>query len=204
MFFHHVGGTLPLPPGGTAAVRRSVSFAVVAACLSVLCLLLVTAPACAQAPAGLNKAPDFTAKDLDGKSFHLAELLAEGPVFVDFWTTYCKPCKNEIPELDKLYLKYKDKGFKVLLVAQDDQKSIQKVKGIITQMKIQSIVLADPNKLVGNAFNVKNYPTSFLIAKDGTVVHFTQGYMRGDEKVLEQKLVGLLGGTGTAGSGDEK
>jgi len=169
----------------------------------VLCLSLAGS-AVAQAAPALNKAPDFTAKDVDGKSVHLAELLKEGPVFVDFWTTWCKPCRNEIPELDKLYLKYKDRGFKVLLVAQDDPKTIQKVKGIVTQMKIVSPVLLDPSKSVGNAYNVKNYPTSFLVATDGSVVQFTQGYMRGDEKVLEQKILELLGGTGTAGSGDGK
>jgi peroxiredoxin len=185
-------------------VRRFAWIPLVVACLSVIGSVWISTPACAQAPSVLNKAPDFTAKDFDGKSFHLAELLKDGPVFVDFWTSWCKPCRSEIPELDKLYLKYKDQGFKVLLIAQDDPKTIQKVKGVVAQMKIQSAVLADPNKVVGNAYNVKNYPTSFLIAKDGTVAHFTQGYMRGDEKVLEQKLVGLLGGTGTAGSGDRK
>lgn len=191
-------------PEGRASVRRSVAIFMAVACVSFFIVPLFTTPACAEGSAPVNKAPDFTAKDFDGKSYHLVDLLKEGPVFIDFWTTWCKPCRNEIPELDKLYLKYKDQGFKVLLVAQDDPKTIQKVKGLIAQLSIKSIVLSDPNKLVGNAYNVKNYPTSFLVAKDGTVAHFAQGYMRGDEKALEEKLVGLLGGTGTAGSGEGK
>lgn len=140
------------------------------------------------------KAPDFTAKDLDGKQVRLADLLKEGPVLVDFWTSWCKPCQIELPELNRLHKTYRQRGFKVVAIAQDDPKTIQKVKPIVKQMGLELIVLVDPKKEVGNSYKVRNYPTSFLVAKDGTVAHFAQGYMRGDEKALEEKVLELLGG----------
>ena len=151
------------------------------------------------------KAPDFTAKDLDGKTVALTELLKTGPVLVDFWTTWCGPCKHEIPELEKLHAKYSKQGFKVVLLSQDDPKTLQGVKPLVKQMKLSMVVLVDPKRDVGNAYKVRNYPTSFLIAQDGTIAHFAQGYMKGDEKALETKVVGLLGGAAEGdGSGETK
>ncbi len=140
------------------------------------------------------KAPDFTAKDLEGKTVRLAELLAEGPVLLDFWTSWCKPCQIELPELNRIHKTYRDRGFKVIAIAQDDPKTIQKVKPIVKQMGLEVIVLIDPKKEVGNAYKVRNYPTSFLISKDGNIAHFAQGYMRGDEKRLEELVAGMVEG----------
>jgi len=185
-------------------------------CLIILLCIAASSwlPARAEDPARspMAKAPDFSAKDLSGKTIHLADLLKTGPVLVDFWTTWCKPCKNELPELDKLHRAYRDRGFKVVAIAEDDPKTVLGVKQIVTQKKWEMIILTDTKKDVGNSFNVRNYPTSFLIAQDGTIVNFAQGYMPGDEKPLEAKVVGLLGqGAGTTstsgttrGSGESK
>jgi len=69
------------------------------------------------------KAPDFTAKDLQGKEVKASELLKKGPILVDFWTTWCGPCKREMPELDKLHKKYRDRGFSVVAISQDERTS---------------------------------------------------------------------------------
>lgn len=167
-------------------------------CLSILALSPATAGA---QKVQLNKAPDFTAKDLAGKTVRLSELLKSGPVLVDFWTTWCKPCKNELPELDKLHRTYRERGFQVVAIAEDDPKTVLGVKPLVTQKKWELIVLTDTKKEVGNLFNVRNYPTSFLIAQDGTIMNFAQGYMPGDEKQLEAKVVGLLGGEAGTTSG---
>ncbi len=165
-------------------------------CVSILALLPGVA---GSQKVALSKAPDFSAKDLSGKTVKLADLLQSGPVLVDFWTTWCKPCKNELPELDRLHKTYRDRGFKVVAIAEDDPKSVLAVKPLVTQKKWEMIVLTDTKRDVGNLFNVRNYPTSFLIDKDGTIASFAQGYMPGDEKQLEAKVVGLLGG-GEAGT----
>ncbi len=171
-------------------------------CCAVTALLLPTGALGAGEPAARSKAPDFAAKDLSGKTVKLAELLKTGPVLIDFWTTWCKPCKNELPVLDRMHRTYRDRGFKVVAISEDDPKTVLGVKPLVNQKKWEMVVLTDTAKDVGNAFSVRSYPTSFLISQDGTIVHFAQGYMQGDEKQLEEKLVGLLGGgTGSASGG---
>ncbi|MFB3909915.1 MAG: peroxiredoxin family protein [Candidatus Eisenbacteria bacterium] len=180
----------------------------VLAILICACTCLAFSPDPGQAEeTSASKAPDFTAKNLQGEAVSLSEALKKGPVLIDFWTTWCKPCQIELPELDRLHREFQDKGFQVFAIAQDDPKTIAKVKPLVDQKDWKMTVLVDPERKVGNAFHVRNYPTSFLIAQDGTIVHNAQGYMRGDEKVLEEKVRGLLGmggGTEHTNSGADK
>ena len=94
------------------------------------------------------KAPDFTAKNLQGKSVTLSDLLESGPVLLDFWTTYCKPCKLELPELDRLHRTYREDGFRVVAIAQDCTKTVKKVKPYVRQRKYEMIVLLDTNSYI--------------------------------------------------------
>jgi peroxiredoxin len=145
---------------------------------------------------------NFSAKNLQGETIQLSALLEKGPVLLDFWTTYCKPCKLELPELDRLHRTYRDQGFSVVAISQDDPKTLPRVKPYVEQRKFEMLVLVDPNKEVGNKLNVRLHPTSFLVAKDGSVVHFAQGYRPGDEKELESKVRELLGMGVGAGAGE--
>ncbi len=151
-------------------------------------------------------AADFTGKDLEGKSVTLSDLLKKGPVLLDFWTTWCSPCRREMPELDRLHRTYRDNGFQVVMISEDDPKTMGKVKPAIQSRKYEFLVLLDPDKKIGNAYNVRQYPTSFLVKGDGTIAHFAQGYLPGDEKKLEGLVVGLVGaGTGIGtGAGDHE
>ena len=67
-----------------------------------------------------QQAPDFTLNDLDGNHVTLSEVVGGGPVYINFWATWCGPCKKEIPELIKLYDQFKDRGFKVLAISVDE------------------------------------------------------------------------------------
>ncbi len=151
------------------------------------------APAPSAAQTATIKAPDFTVKDLKGKTIHLAELLAKGPVYLNFWTTWCSPCKREMPELDRIHKTYRAQGFAVVAIAQDDTRTVGKVKPYIDSSKFEFLAATDPSKSAGNAYNVRAYPTSFLIKQDGTVAYFAQGYLPGDEKKIESLVRELLG-----------
>jgi thioredoxin-related protein len=94
--------------------------------------------------------------------------------------------------LDRLLRAYRDKGFHVVAIAQDDTKTVQKIKPLVTSKKFLLTVIADSNKEIGNRYNVRQHPTCFLIAKDGTVVHHAQGYIPGDEDQLEGLVRSLL------------
>jgi len=109
---------------------------------------------------------DFTLTDLAGKSWHLRELRGK-VVLVNFWATWCPPCRKEMPDLQALYDKYKDQGFLVLSISDEDA---AKVSPFIAERKITYPVLLDPGRKVNDAFVVEGIPKSFVYDREGKLV----------------------------------
>lgn len=109
---------------------------------------------------------DFTLSDLQGNSWHLADLKGK-VVLVNFWATWCPPCRKEMPDLQALYDKYKDQGFVVLSIS-DEQSG--KVAPFIAERKISYPVLLDPGRKVNEAFVVEGIPKSFVYDREGKLV----------------------------------
>ena len=109
---------------------------------------------------------DFTLSDLQGKSWHLRELKGK-VVLVNFWATWCPPCRKEMPDLQALYDKYKDQGFVVLSIS--DEEAV-KVSPFITERNISYPVLLDPGRKVNEAFVVEGIPKSFVYDREGKLV----------------------------------
>jgi len=112
-------------------------------------------------------APDFTLKDADGKTVHLADYKGK-VVLLDFWATWCGPCRIEIPWFIDLERKNKDKGFAVLGVSMDDN-GWEDVKPFLAQMKVNyRVVIGDDD--VSKAYGgVEDLPTTFLIDRQGKI-----------------------------------
>jgi peroxiredoxin len=109
---------------------------------------------------------DFTLRDLQGRSWHLRELKGK-VVLVNFWATWCPPCRKEMPDLQALYDKYKDQGFVVLSISDEEA---AKVSPFITEQKIGYPVLLDPGRKVNEAFVVEGIPKSFVYNREGKLV----------------------------------
>jgi peroxiredoxin len=109
---------------------------------------------------------DFTLSDLQGKSWHLRELKGK-VVLVNFWATWCPPCRKEMPDLQALYDKYKDQGFVVLSISDEEA---AKVSPFITERNISYPVLLDPGRKVNEAFVVEGIPKSFVYDREGKLV----------------------------------
>ena len=109
---------------------------------------------------------DFTLADLQGKPWHLQDLRGK-VVLVNFWATWCPPCRKEMPDLDALYSKYKDQGFVVLAISDEET---AKVAPYITEHKISYPVLLDPGRKVNDAFIVEGIPKSFVYDRGGKMV----------------------------------
>jgi len=109
---------------------------------------------------------DFTLTDLQGKSWHLRDLKGK-VVLVNFWATWCPPCRKEMPDLQALYDKYKDQGFVVLAISDED---IAKVSSFIAERKIGYPILLDPGRKVNDAFIVEGIPKSFVYDREGKMV----------------------------------
>ena len=78
-----------------------------------------------------NVIPDLKLNMLDGEKKSIHELTKDGPLMIDFWATWCGPCKKIMKHLDQYHQDYKDQGFKVLMINQDPPRSIGKVKSFI-------------------------------------------------------------------------
>lgn len=109
---------------------------------------------------------DFTLMDLQGKAWHLADLRGE-VVLVNFWATWCPPCRKEMPDLQALYDKYKDQGFVVLSISDE---GTAKVVPFIKERNITYPVLLDPGRKVNELFQVEGIPKSFVYDREGRLV----------------------------------
>lgn len=109
---------------------------------------------------------DFTLRDLRGKSWTLKELRGQ-VVLVNFWATWCPPCRKEMPDLDALYQRFQGQGLVVLAISDEDA---GKVKPFIEERKIQYPVLLDPGRKVNQQFQVEGIPKTFLYDRKGKLV----------------------------------
>jgi thiol-disulfide isomerase/thioredoxin len=128
---------------------------------------------------------NFILNDKDGKGFNVKDIIAgKKYILIDFWASWCAPCRKEIPNLKTAYTTYSDKGFEILSISIDkDQKAWQKALG---QENMQWHNLLDDNK-VSNAFNVKTIPATYLVDSKGVII---SDNLRGE--ALEEKLKELL------------
>ena len=158
-----------------------------------LLLALLAVPFVSAQEATTGSVPPLAAKTIDGESLVLADALEKGPVVVTFWATWCRPCRKELPELQKLVAKYGDRGFRVVAVSGDGPVDAAKVAPYVASQKFTFDVVRDEDGEIRRNFQVEVFPTTFLVGKDGTILHRQVGYRRGDEKILDARLAELLG-----------
>ena len=137
-------------------------------------------------------APNFTLTDIDGKQFELNKIIGEGPVLLSFWATWCKPCMEELAEFNKIYNDLKGKGFKLIAVSTDNEKTVAKVKPFIKSRNYNFTVLMDTNSEVARKYYAQQIPYSVMLDKNGSIIYSHLGYMKGDEKkvrsLIEEQL----------------
>ena len=110
--------------------------------------------------------PEFTLTDITGKKWKFSDLRGK-VVLVNFWATWCPPCRKEMPDLDALYRRFAAKGFVVLGISDEEK---QKVEPFIREHKVTFPVLLDPGRKVNDAFVVEGIPKSFVYDRDGKLV----------------------------------
>jgi len=170
-------------------VKRAV-IAIVAVAL--FCLTATPAAAGKGATAGA-RATNFTLRDLKGKYVRLSDF-KDKVVLMSFWAVWCKPCLVELKHLQKIYKKYKDRGFVVLAVSIDGPETQAQVKSIVRRYKLTFPVAIDKAKRAVKLYNPKlAAPFSVLIDR-GKVVKKRQGFQVSDAKIMEKEVRDLLDG----------
>ncbi len=136
----------------------------------------------------LEKAPDFKLENMKGKQVKLSDFLEKGPVILDFWATWCEPCKKELPALSKIQDKYQE-HITVITISCDKPRNKDKAKAYIKSKKFNVKNLFDTKKNVQKLFNITNIPRTIIIAPDSTILYDHTGYQRGHEEEIEAEII---------------
>jgi peroxiredoxin len=134
-------------------------------------------------------APDFTLKSNQGKNLKLSEQRGQ-VVLVNFWASWCGPCRQEMPHLNRLHDKYRAAGFVMLGVNIDDNAET----GASTAQKwgVRFPVLFDADKAVSKRYDLGAMPATVLVDRDGKVRFLHRGYREGVEDTYEQQIRALV------------
>jgi peroxiredoxin len=128
--------------------------------------LLATATTRLQMEEQKRQKADFTLKDLQGRQWTLSQLRGK-VVLVNFWATWCPPCRKEMPDLDALYAEFKEKGLVILAISDEDP---GKVQPFIAEHKYSYPILLDPGDKVTKLMAVEGIPRSFVYDREGKLV----------------------------------
>lgn len=136
-----------------------------------------------------DNAPSFILKDLKGNTVTLDSLKGK-VVFLDFWASWCGPCKEELPELEALYKKYSKEGFEVVGVSVD--KSESKVVEFLEKRPVSFTILTDTKGQVAESFGLPGMPTGYFIGRDGVIQYKHVGFSKAFLPAYEKEIIELL------------
>jgi peroxiredoxin len=157
--------------------------------LGLISLLGLAAQAAQAAVAPSAVAPDFTLRSSNGPNLRLQEQRGR-VVMINFWATWCGPCRQEMPQLEKLYGKYRSAGFVLLGVSVDDDTS--HATEVANRLGLHFPVLLDSDKSVSRLYDLASMPTTYLLDRDGRVRYVHKGYVTGTEEAYDKEVRELL------------
>ena len=157
--------------------------------LLALATLAVISGAVGAATTAASGAPDFTLPSIDGPNLRLQEQRGQ-VVMINFWATWCGPCRVEMPHLARLYDKYRGSGFTVLAVNIDEDP--YKAASLAKQLGMRVPVLLDREKKVSRLYDLSTMPSTILVDREGRVRYVHRGYRDGYEETYDRQIRELL------------
>ena len=156
--------------------------------LAALVLLASTGLASAATSVGMA-APDFTLRTLAGSNMRLQEQRGQ-VVLVNFWATWCGPCRKEMPHLNRIADKYRGSGLVMLGVNIDDD--VRNAAEVATKLGVKFPVLLDTDKKVSRLYDLNSMPSTLVIDRSGRVRYLHRGYQDGYEAQYDKQIRDLL------------
>ncbi len=126
-------------------------------------------------------APDFTLLDMDGEKHQLSDYKGS-PVIINFWATWCPPCRAEMPSMERAWNKIKDQGIAMLAInVGEDEDTIFRFLG---DYPANFTILLDQSGIISEQWPLKGLPTTFIVSHDGKIVYQAIGGREWDDKKL--------------------
>lgn len=148
-------------------------------------LIFLTLPTLATEPA-----PDFTLPTFpDNIEINLKDFKGR-VVYLDFWATWCPPCRKSFPWMDEIHERYKDEGLSIIAVTLDKKR--EQIEQFIKKTEPAFIVAHDPTGKVAKAYQLRAMPTTYLIDRNGQLVMTHMGFRSTDKEKLEATIQSLL------------
>jgi peroxiredoxin len=160
--------------------------------IAVLCWLgaIVSAPRAADLSLWTGGPPPMLElKDLDGRLHRLSDYRGR-VVLINFWATWCAPCRDEMPSIQELKRKLSGRPFVVLAVNLDEPES--RIRNFLTQVKVDFTVLLDPERQVAKAWQARVLPASFVIGPDGRIRYSLVGEINWDHDLVVSRIAELM------------
>ncbi len=157
--------------------------------LVLACFISSMSVGIAGAAAAKGSAPNFTLKSVGGKNLKLSEMTGN-VVLINFWASWCGPCREEMPLLNALHKKYEPLGFTVLGV--NVEEDAKKARGFLKNFPVDFPVLLDNKNQVSKKYNVVAMPTTVVVDRDGNMRFLHQGYKPGDEEKYRKMVKKLV------------
>ncbi len=152
-------------------------------------LLIFTASSLAASSLEGQVAPDFVLKSASGENLRLSEHRGD-VVLINFWATWCGPCRQEMPLLDDLYGRYQRVGFSLLGVNIDDDS--RRAMQMVQELGVNFPVLFDKSKEVSKLYKIEAMPVTVLVDREGRIRHVHHGYKPGYEEKYLTEIRSLL------------
>jgi len=178
---------MPMNADPVAPSKRTMTRAIFSALTVVALVAAAVVPV--QALSRGSRAPEIGLRDTEGRPVRLSQLRGK-VVLVDFWASWCGPCRQEMPVLQRLHEEYGDEGLVIIGVNIDNEES--NMRRFLRRTPVDFRIVHDSRRRVADRYNPPRMPSSFLIDQRGVVRYVHEGFRAPDARVIERKIKSLL------------
>ncbi|NVK73123.1 MAG: redoxin family protein [Oceanospirillaceae bacterium] len=112
-------------------------------------------------------------------------------VYLDFWATWCIPCRISFPELNKVYLEYHNLGFELIAINLDEEGS--QISGFLEHHPVNYLIVKEPKNRLPEILGLKGMPSGYLFDQRGELIYVHEGFRKGDSKALVERIKEIMG-----------